>query len=140
VNEHEVEEATPMFTSAFPIVYTTDLTAALRCYRDLLGFELSDRFPAEGEPTFVALRLDASEIGIGQTGDRGDLHGLPIDVSGGTRFELCVYCQDTDAAIAHLREHGVQVLYEPTDQPWSERLASVLDPMGNPVHINAPIG
>lgn len=81
--------------------------------------QLTFRFPDSGEPTFVALRLDASEIGIGQTGERGELHGLPIDLSGGTRFELCVYCEDTDAAIAHLREHGVQVLYEPNDQPWA---------------------
>src|SRR5688572_26760733 len=129
-----------MFTSAFPILYTTDLPAALGFYRDLLGFKMAFRFPDEGEPTFVTLRLGASEIGIAQPGERGDLHGLPIDLSGGTRFELCVYCEDTDATIAHLREHGVQVIYGPTDQPWAERLAYVLDPMGNPVHITAPIG
>ena len=129
-----------MFTCAFPILYTTDLKTALGFYRDLLGFELTFRFPDEGEPIFVALRLGSSEIAISQTGERGDLHGRPIDLSGGTRFELCVYCENTDSAVAHLREHGVQVLNEPTDQTWAERLAYVLDPMGNPVHITAPIG
>ena len=39
-----------------------------------------------------------------------------------------------------MRERGVQILYEPTDHPWAERLAYVLDPMGNPVHITAPKG
>ncbi len=35
---------------------------------------------------------------------------------------------------------GNVVLYDPTDQPWAERLAYALDPMGNPIHITAPIG
>ena len=46
-----------MYFDTFPIVYTADLTEALEFYRDLLGFEVTYQFPAEGkgEPQFVAL-------------------------------------------------------------------------------------
>jgi lactoylglutathione lyase len=46
-----------------------------------------------------------------------------------------VYADDCDAAVDHLRGHGVPVVAEPADQPWGERMAEVTDPDGNRVIV-----
>jgi lactoylglutathione lyase len=129
------------FRSPFPILYSEDLPAALRFYRDLLGFSVTFRFPDEGEPVFVGLELDGRELAIGDVSDpdAAAIHGKPLRPVSGHRFELCIYTGDVDAALAELREAGVTVLTEPVDQPWGERLAYVEDPDGNPVMVCAPI-
>ncbi|WP_229073453.1 glyoxalase/bleomycin resistance/extradiol dioxygenase family protein [Actinoplanes sp. DH11] len=119
------------FRDAHPIIYVEDLEAALAFYRDQLGFAETYRF---GE--FVSLALGTSVISVvqvtdGQTGS----HGLPIRPGAGHQFELCVYTDDVDAAVAEFRERGVPVLVEPADQPWGERMAYVADPDGHPVMI-----
>ena len=122
-----------MYFDTFPIVYTADLTEALEFYRDLLGFEVTYQFPAEGkgEPQFVALNgIALAATAEGQVG----AHGWPIAPHSGG-FELCVYTDDVDAAVEELRSHGVLVLTEPANQPWNERMAYVSDPDGHPVMI-----
>lgn len=121
------------YFDTFPIVYTADLTEALEFYRDLLGFEVTYRFPAEGtgDPQFVALNgIALAATSEGQIGT----HGWPIAPHSGG-FELCVYTDDVDAAVEELRSHGVLILTEPADQPWNERMAYVADPDDHPVMI-----
>ena len=119
------------YFDTFPILYTADLAEALGFYRDLLGFEVTYRFPAEGDPEFVALNGIALTATIeGQVG----LHGWPVAPHSGG-FELCVYTDDVDAAVEELRSRGVLVLTEPVNQPWNERMAYVADPDGHPVMI-----
>ena len=126
------------YRNAFPIIYTSDLRRAVRFYRDALGFAETFRFPADGDPEFVSLRLDGSG-GIALSGPGTSLHGLPV-TPGARGFELCVYTDDVDEAVGDLRSRGHEVLLEPTDQPWGERVAYVADPDGNPVLICAVIG
>ena len=52
-------------------------------------------------------------------------------------FDLWVYADDCDAAIERLRSGGVQIVAEPEDQPWGERMARVQDPEGNRVIVAA---
>jgi lactoylglutathione lyase len=42
---------------------------------------------------------------------------------------------DVDDTVSALREQGVGVLLEPTDEPWGERNAGVLDVDGYPVYL-----
>ena len=109
------------FTEAFPVITVTDLPAAIEFYRDGLGFTEHFRFPAEGDPVFVTLRLGSSELGIG------------ADVTAG--YELCVYADDCDEAVARLRTAGAEIVAEPADQPWGERLARAVDPGGHRLMI-----
>ena len=109
------------FTEAFPVITVTDLPAAIEFYRDGLGFTEHFRFPAEGDPVFVTLRLGSSELGIG------------ADVTAG--YELCVYADDCDEAVARLRTAGAEIVAEPADQPWGERLARAVDPGGQRLMI-----
>jgi lactoylglutathione lyase len=122
-----------MFTSAFPILSTPDVERSLRFYRDLLEAKVTYQFPAEGPPGYVGLELGTSHLGIG-------LNPEATTGRDGQRFSMWVYADDCDAAVARLRAAGVQVVEEPTDQPWGERIARVLDPDGNEVVIGAKSG
>ena len=117
-----------MFQEVFPILATGDLPRALGFYRDLLDGKVSYQFPAEGPPGYVGLELGSAHLGIGLNPDAATGRG-------GQRFTLWVYAEDCDAAVEHLRGHGVRVLVEPADQPWGERMAEVADPDGNRVIV-----
>jgi lactoylglutathione lyase len=116
-----------VFDEVFPILSTPDLSRALGFYRDLLGGTVTYRFPPEGEPGYVALDLGGSHLGIGAQDQPGELVN--------NRITLWVYAKDCDAAVDLLRAGGVRVVQEPVDQPWGERMATVLDPDGNPVIV-----
>jgi lactoylglutathione lyase len=117
-----------MFTTVFPILVTSDLGAALGFYRDLLGGTVSYEFRGpDGEPGYVALELGTAHLGLVRDPD--------ANAGPSPRFSLWVYAEDCDAAVERLREGGVTIVEEPTDQPWGERVARVLDPDGNVVLI-----
>jgi lactoylglutathione lyase len=123
-----------MFDEIVPILTTSDLPAALRFYRDLLGGTVTYQFPPEGEPVYVAVDLGRSHLGIGGQDQPGALAN--------DRVTLWVYADDCDKAVERLRDAGVPVLQEPADQPWGERMATVTDPDGNRVIVatRAPAG
>ncbi len=52
-------------------------------------------------------------------------------------MSLWVYAEDCDAAVERLRAAGIEIVQEPVDQPWGERVARVRDPDGNEVIIGA---
>jgi lactoylglutathione lyase len=112
----------------FPILSTPDLARALAFYRDALDGELTYRFPEDGDPQYVSLSFGASSLGIAVQPP-----GQP-PASGGP-FALWAYVDDCDATVARLRAVGVKVLEEPADQPWGERMATVVDPDGNRVLV-----
>jgi lactoylglutathione lyase len=115
-----------MFTEAFPIVTVADLPATVRFYRDQLGFQESYRFPDDGDPQFVTLTLGGSELGLAVG-----------DAQPAASYALCVYADDCDAAVQRLRAAGTPVTAEPSDTPWGERMARVIDPAGNEVVVVA---
>jgi lactoylglutathione lyase len=117
----------PAFHGATPILQVADLARSLRFYRDLLGFELTYRFPEDGDPVFVSLEVPGGTVGLA-AGDG------PVESASTAIF---AYTDDVDAAFAALRAAGATVVAEPADQPWGERLASVADPDGYTVHIAA---
>jgi lactoylglutathione lyase len=116
-----------MFDELFPILSTSELARSLGFYRDLLGGKVTYQFPPTGEPAYVAVEIGRSHLGIGQQDQPG--------VLANDRITLWVYADDCDAGLDRLRGGGVQVIQEPIDQPWGERMAMVLDPDGNRVII-----
>ncbi|XVU30297.1 VOC family protein [Actinoplanes sp. CA-054009] len=116
-----------MFDELFPILTTPDLPRSLRFYRDLLGGEVTYQFPPEGAPAYVSVKLGGSQLGIGQ-------QDTPEALTN-NRITLWVYADDCDTGVDRLRSGGAEVLQEPTDQPWGERMATVTDPDGNRVII-----
>ena len=112
-----------MIERSFPIIATRQLARAIAFYRDQLGATVGYRFPLDGEPVYVTLRLGDSSLGI--------TRDAAAPMGGAMGFELCVYVSDVDAVVASLRAGGTHVLDEPADQPWGERMARVADPDGN---------
>lgn len=120
----------------FPMLSVADLEASLRLYRDVLGGELAYAFPDAGDPAFVTLRFGTSELGLGRLGD-APLHGRAQRPATGHRVELCVYVDDVDATARAAATAGVEVVTEPADQPWGERVCFLADPDGNLVMLAA---
>jgi uncharacterized glyoxalase superfamily protein PhnB len=106
------------FREPFPILAVDDVARAVRFYVDNLGFEQVYRFPPEGEPDFVFLKLEPLGIGIGKTHD------------GNKEMTLSVYTDDVDAAAAAVRAAGAEEVEPPADQEWGERMATFRDPEG----------
>ena len=53
----------------------------------------------------------------------------------GPSFEMFVYVEHADAAVAELAARGTVVIRPPEDMPWGERVGFVADPDGNPVAV-----
>ena len=122
--------ASPRFESIFTILSTRDLSRLLGFYEDLLDGEIRYRFPSDGPPVFVTVRIGSDEIGISAT---EEVHDGVVE----QRASLWVYVDDCDAAVEHLRAAAVTIVEEPSDQPWGERMARVRDPDGNEVIVGS---
>ena len=101
----------------------------------LLGFTETFRYPREGPPQHVELRLGSTTIALSSYDALVD-YGLP-PATLGTPFELAVRADDVDRATEQLRAAGVPVLREPWDASNGQRVAYVTDPDGNRVHLYA---
>ena len=120
---------------AFPVVYVRDVARAA-AFWELFGFQRRYAFPAD-DPGYVSLRRDDCDVAVTNAAWARDQYGLTL--GDGPRFEMFVYVGDVDDVVATLEGHGVPVLRVPADMPWGERMATVLDPDGNPVSLaNAP--
>ena len=53
-----------MFKEAFPIISTSNLSRALKFYRDALDGRVTHQFPVHGEPVYVGLTVGASQLGL----------------------------------------------------------------------------
>jgi catechol 2,3-dioxygenase-like lactoylglutathione lyase family enzyme len=123
-----------MFVDGFVNLYTADIEAGLRFYRDLLGFEETFRTPKEGTPTHVELTLNGFMLGLGTVEAAKRVHG--VDASPGTpAMVVVVWTEDVDAAFERLRLAGVPVLQEPHDTGNDNRNALLQDPDANLVEI-----
>jgi catechol 2,3-dioxygenase-like lactoylglutathione lyase family enzyme len=121
-----------MFRDFLTTLYCADLDASLRFYRDRLGFAETFRFPREGAPLHVELRLGGAVVAL-STLDAIAEYGLPA--TRGEPFELAIGAEDTDEAVGTLRAAGVRVLVEPMVAPNGQRVAYLADPDGNRVRI-----
>ena len=115
-----------MVTEAFPILTVRELEDALRLYRDVLGGDEMYRFPEGGDPVFMTLRIGGATLGLGVDPARTapDRERAHRDIA------LCLYVEDCDAAVERLRG-DVEVVDEPEDQPYGERMARVVDGDGH---------
>ena len=119
-----------------------DPEAALAFYRDTLGFEL---------------RLDVGYQGLrwltvgppGQPGTNIVLHPPGVDpgiteeerrtiaemMAKGTYGSILLATRDLDATFEKLAAGDVEIVQEPTDQPYGVRDCALRDPAGNMVRI-----
>jgi catechol 2,3-dioxygenase-like lactoylglutathione lyase family enzyme len=120
----------------------TDPEASLAFYRDALGFEVrldvgqgTMRWITVGPPgqpdTSIVLHPPAVDPGI--TEDERRL--IAEMMAKGTYGVLLLAAGDVDQAFAEVSAHDVEVVQEPTDQPYGVRDCAFRDPAGNLVRI-----
>ena len=60
--------------------------------------------------------------------------------NGGSRFQLTIWVDDTDAVCAELARRGVPLLNGPIDRAWGMRTATFMDPDGHIWEVAQSIG
>lgn len=127
-----------MFATAFVNLYTADIEAGLRFYRDQLGFEETFRTPLEGTPEHVELTLNGFALGLGTVEAARAAQG--VDASPGSpAMALVVWTDDVDEAFAHLTSAGAPIVQPPHNSGNDNRNALLRDPDGNLVEIVAKV-
>ena len=119
-----------------------DAEASLAFYRDALGFEVrldvgkgNMRWLTVGPPnqpdTAVVLYPPSTIPNLTDAE-----HGLIADMMAkGTYAMLNLATTDLDATFEALQSKAVEIVQEPTDQPWGQRDCAVRDPAGNLIRI-----
>ncbi|TCB93387.1 VOC family protein [Micromonospora zingiberis] len=120
----------------------TDPEAALAFYRDILGFEVrldvgqgTMRWltvgPTGQPDTSIVLTPPAVDPGI--TAD--ERRTIAEMMAKGTYAGILLATRDLDGTFDRLQASGVEVVQEPTEQPYGLRDCAVRDPSGNMVRI-----
>jgi lactoylglutathione lyase len=125
-----------MFVSPMVNLYTRDIEAGIRFYRDLLGFVETFRTPLEGTPSHVEFKLDGFTLGLGSVEAAKRVHGVDA-APGSPAMVLVVWTDDVDQAYERLVAADVPALQPPHDTGNNNRNALLSDPDGNLVEIVA---
>ncbi|HUD37590.1 MAG TPA: VOC family protein [Streptosporangiaceae bacterium] len=125
-----------MFAAALVNLYTNDIEAGIRFYRDLLGFDETFRTPREGTPEHVELRLNGFTLGLGTVEAARRVHGVEA-APGSPAMVIVIWTDDVDEAFEALVAADVPVLQSPHDTGNNNRNALLSDPDGNLVEIVA---
>jgi catechol 2,3-dioxygenase-like lactoylglutathione lyase family enzyme len=119
-----------------------DPDAALAFYRDILGFEVRNdvgrgamRWVTVGpsDQPGVSIVLDPPGANPGITDD--ERRTIAEMMAKGTYAGILLATKDLDATFERLQAGDVEIMQEPTDQPWGVRDCAVRDPAGNMVRI-----
>jgi catechol 2,3-dioxygenase-like lactoylglutathione lyase family enzyme len=120
-----------------------DPEASLAFYRDTLGFEVRNdvgrgkmRWITVGPPdqpaTSIALAPPAVDPGI--TDD--ERRTITEMMAKGTYAMILLSTKDLDGTFERLQAGDVEIVQEPTDQPYGVRDCALRDPAGNLIRIN----
>jgi predicted enzyme related to lactoylglutathione lyase len=110
-----------------PILVTNDLDRLLAFYTRLLGATEIMRFPDDGPPFYVGLRLGDSELGLS-----ADATVAPGDPG---RMLLSIDVTEIDTLLPRVVELGGSAPGPANDMPWGQRVAHIKDPDGNVVNL-----
>jgi catechol 2,3-dioxygenase-like lactoylglutathione lyase family enzyme len=120
-----------------------DPEASLAFYRDVLGFELRNDVGYNGmrwltvghrDQPGTSLVLHPPAAGPGITED--ERRTIADMMAKGTYAILVLATPDLDATFEKLAASDVEIVQEPTNQPYGIRDCAVRDPAGNMVRIN----
>jgi catechol 2,3-dioxygenase-like lactoylglutathione lyase family enzyme len=119
-----------------------DPEAATAFYRDTLGFEVRNDVGYQGmhwitvgppDQPGTSIVLYPPEATPGQTEDERRL--IAEMMAKGTYATILLATKDVDGTFERLQASDVEIVQEPTDQPYGVRDCAVRDPAGNLLRI-----
>jgi catechol 2,3-dioxygenase len=114
------------------VLNVTDLDAAVRFYSELLGLEISDRYPDSMVPGgMVFMRCNADHHGVALVGGAGKSERTPLNHFA---FEVATL-DEVFRTRAWLREHGVPIVFEGRRRAGCQIAVEFQDPDGNNVEV-----
>lgn len=125
-----------MITSGLVNLYTRDIEAGVRFYRDLLGFRETFRTPRDGTPEHVELVAGGFTVGLGTVEAARRVHGVD-GTPGAPALAVVLWTDDVDATFARVVAGGAPGAIEPHDAGNGNRVAAVRDPDGTLVELVA---
>lgn len=120
----------------------TDPDAALAFYRDTLGFEVRNDVGYEGMRWITVGPAGQPEVSVvlyppgadpGVTED--EKRTITEMMAKGTFASLLLATKDLDATLEQLQAGDVEIVQEPTEQPYGVRDCALRDPSGNMIRI-----
>lgn len=108
------------------ILYVADTSMSRRFYERALDTPARDINNGRVEFDVGGTRLLLHPTSVDEQDRAAARHG---------RTEVYFLVEDVDVTVARLKDAGVEVIQESTDQHWGERDAAVLDPDGLPLFL-----
>jgi predicted enzyme related to lactoylglutathione lyase len=118
-----------MNPAPFPIVHVTAINPVLTFYQGVFGGTVSYRFPEDGEPVYLTVRIGTGQIALG-LGTGPAMYGETPLPATGHAVDICLYVADLDSVLAAVPGAGGSVAVPAQDTPWGERVAYLRDPQG----------
>ncbi|HEX2161228.1 MAG TPA: VOC family protein [Thermoleophilaceae bacterium] len=129
------------------IIHTTflphdDPDASLAFYRDVLGFEVRNQVEHGGMHWNTVGPPDQPDVNIVLTPPGAD-PGITDEerktiaemMAKGTYASIMLATGDLDGTFGRIQAGDVDIVQEPTDQPWGARDCALRDPAGNMIRI-----
>lgn len=114
-----------------PLVCTGNTAAAKDYYEKYFGFKT-----VFDSGDFVGLKSNDGEVEISFMRDQGCKMMTPYD---NKSLVFCFQVDDVDGSYQTLCDSGLSFVQPPTDNPWGDRSAITMDPLGIQVYLYTPI-
>lgn len=114
-----------------PLLQVFDMPAAIRFYRDVLGFTIVNTSEPGDDCNWAWLKLNGADVMLNTADEKEHRPATPDRVRIASHEDTCLFfgCKDVDAAYQHLRSHGVN-LNEPKIAPYGMKQLWFRDPDG----------
>lgn len=116
----------PTGGGANPYLYYEDLAAAIPWLCETFGFE--ERFRVEmpgGAVAHAELQMGDAIVMLGNVGTRNAAR------PGSVRSSVYLFVDDVDKHCEHADSQGVEIVQQPADQPYGDRIYLALDVEGH---------
>ena len=122
----------PGFLWVNPYLTVKDPGASIAFYQKAFGFSLGNALKnASGVIEHAEMKYQDATIMFGPEGAMGGAAKTPAHSKVEPATSLYVYCEDVDALLKQAKAAGAQVISEPENMFYGDRMAQVKDPDGH---------